>query len=162
MEEINPFAFNLFVLHSAYFLLQRTTVALANANREYFLMSAYTGPTFTTQLHEEIPFFKTILTYRINVPEFSEKKPYSKCCEYFWAGKIISIDWLDTWPSVRSKIRNQVNQLKWFPPIKNNVRTLVKVFAQNSAIIPVRLFGRLEYILQWLCSVQLSFPALYC
>lgn len=35
MEEINPFAFNLFVLHSAYF----QAYAFANANREYFLMS---------------------------------------------------------------------------------------------------------------------------
>ena len=29
---------------------------------------------------------------------------------------------------------------------KNNFETLIKVFSQKSVIVPVRLFGRLEYI----------------
>ena len=55
------------------------------------------------------------LTYQINVParlSNFEKKPWLMFCDYFWAVQIISIDCLDSWRSVRSKTRNQVNQLK--------------------------------------------------
>ena len=64
----------------------------------------------------------------------------------FLAVKIISIDCLDSWRSVRSKIRTQVNQSKYFSLAKNNRETSIKVFSQNSVIVPVRLFNRLEYV----------------
>ena len=67
MEEINPFAFNLFVLHSAYF----HSYAFANANREYFLMST------------------TVLTKK-NPPKLALKKaPFIKMYSLFSSIKII-------------------------------------------------------------------------
>ena len=61
------------------------------------------------------------------VTEFWEK-PWPRFCDYFWSVKMISIDWLDAWSYFIQRVRNQVNQLKSFSLIKNNHRTLVKVF----------------------------------
>ena len=78
--------------------------------------------------------YVSTLTYQINVlvrlPYF-KKKPWSMFNDYFWAVNIISIDCLNSWGSVRSKSRNQVNQLKYFLLTKNNRQTLIKVFSQN-------------------------------
>ena len=90
------------------------------------------------------------LIYWIKVPVWLphfEKKPWSMFCDYFRPVKNISIDWLDSWFYFVQSARNQGNQLKYFLLLKNNHKTLIKVFPQNSVIVPVRLFGSLEYLI---------------
>ena len=52
-------------------------------------------------------------------------------CDYFLAVNIIFTDLLNSWPSVWSKIRNQVDQWKSFSLVKNIRKPLIKV-PQNS------------------------------
>ena len=78
------------------------------------------------------------------ITQFWEKKTldhWSMFGEYFWADKIIPIDWIDSWSSVWSKSRNRVNQLIWFLLVKNIHKSLIKVFQiQNSVIVGTGMF----------------------
>ena len=47
---------------------------------------------------------------------------------------MISIDWLDSWFYFVQSARSQGNQLKSFLLLKNNHKTLIKVFSQTSVI----------------------------
>ena len=107
------------------------------------------------------------LIYRIKVPvrllNF-EEKPWSMFGNYFWPVKIISIEWLDSWFYFVQRVRIQVNQSKYFLLVKNIHKSSIKVFPQNSVIVLLRLFGRLEYIFMltlWLFFTGVLTPT-YC
>ena len=86
---------------------------------------------------------ESTLIYKVNVPvrlPNFEKKPWQMFCDYFWPVKIVLIDWLDSWFYFVQRARNQVNQSESFSLLKDIQKPSVKVFSQNSVIVPVRFF----------------------
>ena len=136
-------------IHNVFFSNQRQSILLVLAHLTklsffvHFILSIFIFCVHSTtgqvvvhliawvySMATEMTTLSSTLIYQIRVsvqlPIFA-KKPWSMFCEYFWSAKSISIDWLDSWPSVWSKSRNQVNQSKSFSLVKNIHQTWIKV-----------------------------------
>ena len=107
-------------------------------------------------------FYSIKQTYLYELLNF-EKKPRPRFCDYFWSVKMISIDSLDAWFYFTQRVRNQVNQKKSFSLIKNNHRTLVKVFFSKFAI-HTGTFNRWSRVISrgHLALISLNFEFDFC
>ena len=115
LDSISPGVFSTYAMRATF------TFAFTTVLSTYFPPSILRTKEKTTTQHS------TTLIYPINIPvqlpNLVKTKPWAMACEYFWSVEIVSIDWLDSWLSVRSKAG--------IKPINGNTFHCSKIFKKH-------------------------------
>ena len=123
--------------------------------------------------------YESTLLYLINVlGRIREKKPRSKFCKYFWPVTSQNyFDWFDSWPSVRSKNKNQessqliqIGNFQWvfFSKFVNCTGTFIwyirvghgSLLDAQKRLFRAEIFSKVFFLIHNVCLPIENFPSL--